>query len=93
VPAVAVAQPGVFPGEVERPPGPRAGNQLVGIPLEPVHAFQDAGPVEVAAQRVEAVQEAAAVLDLGQGHPAGQGQVLDGEGRAVRVAAGLEGVE
>src|SRR5262249_61538864 len=51
-----------------------------------------AATVEVAAERVEAVEQVAAVLELRDRDPVGQAQVLHREVRVVGVAARLERV-
>ena len=79
--AVAVADARVFAAQVEGLADGAGGDHVEGAGGEGVHAVHGAGGVDVAADGVEAVEQAAAVVDAVDVDAARQAQVLAGRGR------------
>ena len=86
VAAVAVADPRVFPAEVEGPGGLGAGQQVHRLGLEGVHRIQGAGLVEVAAEVVERPAEFDPLAQPADLPGVGQADVGHLEARGARVA-------
>src|SRR5262249_41049012 len=88
---VAVAETWVFQADLERASGSVAADKLVGFLLEPV-AGANVRRIELLADRVELLEEAAAVIEPIDGQVLREVQVGDVEAGRVRVAPGLERV-
>ena len=92
VEAVALADPRVFPAEVEGPGGLGAGQQAHRLGLEGVHRIQGAGPVDVAAEVVERPPQRDPLAQPADLPGVGQADVGHLEVRGARVSRHGEGL-
>src|SRR5439155_12106883 len=92
VPAVQVAQSRIFALNVERVPRGWSGDEIEGLAAEAVHRLSTAVAFQAAEHRVEVPVQRTAIAETVERQALGQIEVLHSIARAVRIAAGLEGV-